>query len=243
MANLTLTRMLFANAVQVANGSGDTNLLTPDPKEVWVNTATGSVWLDMGSAISVDTFFLGFVGSGITAATAGTAASLGGAITNQGSLVLAPTSEPRRHGHLKLGAPVSSRYFSFSVTGAGSVGIAAVGKAVQPSFGHEWGSGRQPVDLSSVTPLRQGGFAVEKGAIKGSWSFTLGDLTDQDLKDLWDVALNIGISSPVLACEDPALTGADLNKALHYGLLDRPEVYERQLPGLNRWSWRVEEWV
>ena len=159
------------------------------------------------------------------------------------TLNMGPSTAKRQHAYLRR-ASVSSRYWRLALNGSPTaVGIVAIGASVQPTYGHEWGSGRQLVDTGQVTPLRGGGFAVEPGAKKAAWQFALGDLTDADLSALWDMVLDIGIGSPVLAMEDPALTGAAMNAALHYGLLDRPEVYERQSLGVSRWNFRVEEWV
>lgn len=242
MANLVLAKMLFATAV--SGGTNGSNLLTPDPKEV--ATATGgstSIDLDFGASMALDTFFVGFISSGVSAITVQTATGLGTGLGATNALTLGPTTAAPRHA-FRFGT-LTSRYWrlTFTYTGTLQVGIAAFGAGIQPTWGHEWGSGRQPIDTATVTPLRGGGFATERGATKGAWGFTLGDLTDVDLKALWAMAKDIGISSPVLAVEDPVLTGQDLNDALHYGLLDRPEVYERLLPGVSRWSWRVEEWV
>jgi hypothetical protein len=244
MANLTLTKMLFAT--NVTGPTNPANLQSPDPKEN--ATATGgttNIDFDMGASVSADTFFAGFISSGVSAIALSTGTGLGTGLASVGSLNLGPTTAARRHAFLKAGSPSSSRYWRLAVTYTGtlSIGIVGIGAAVQPTWGHEWGSGRQPIDLGVAEPLRGGGFVVERAAIKAAWQFTLADLTDVDLKALWAMALSIGISSPVLAMEDPALTGQDMNDALHYGLLARPEVYERLLPGISRWNWRVEEWV
>lgn len=243
MANLTLTKMQFPTAVSSAAGTGITNMLTPDPKEVWAaGGAAATLNVDMGASVTADTFFAGFL-AGATGVDLYTATGLGTGLSLVQSLNLGPSTAKRQHAHLKRTA-VSSRYWAFAFTGAPTaVGIVAMGLANQPTWGHEWGSGRQPIDTGQVTGLRGGGFAVEPGAKKAAWQFTLGDLTDTDLSALWDLTLDIGISSPVLVNEDPALTGAAMNAALHYGLLDKPEVYERQQPGVSRWNFRVEEWV
>lgn len=244
MANLTLTKMLFPT-----NATGPTtplNLLTPDPKEVaTASVSPVNIDVDLGASFSVDQFLLGFLTSGVTAVTVATATGLGTGLGSATALNLGPTTAVRRHAFLDLVTPVSSRFFRFVVTFTGtlSVGIVGIGLSNQPTWGHEWGSGRQPIDTAIVTPLRGGGFMREQGSIKAAWQFSLGDLTDTDLDALWDLANDVGVGNPVLVMEDPALTGAAMNKALHYGLFAKPDVYERLLPGLSRWSFRVEEWV
>lgn len=46
-----------------SRGTGGANLLTPDPKEVWSDTATGNVTIDfpLGAVRSIDTVFLGSI--------------------------------------------------------------------------------------------------------------------------------------------------------------------------------------
>jgi hypothetical protein len=245
MANLTLTKMVFPT---VANNfqSGGSNALTPDPKEVAVATSSSAIDIDLAAPMSIDTFFMGFLtATTLTGVTVQTATGLGTGLGSAVALNLGPTTALRRHAYLDKASPDSSRYFrvNFTYTGTLSVGIMGFGLAVQPTYGHEWGSGRQPIDTAAVTALRGGGFARELGAVKGAWQFTTGELTDTDLDSLWDLSLDVGIGSPVLVMEDPALTGAAMNRALHYGLLQRPDVYQRLTPGQSSWSWRVEEWV
>jgi hypothetical protein len=197
----------------------------------------------MGASVTADTFFAGFLaGTGLTVDLY-TATGMGTGLSLVQTMNVGPLTGRRPHAHLKRAA-VTSRYWQLNFTGAlTALGVIAMGQSVQPTWGHEWGSGRQPIDTASIANLRGGGFAVEPGATKGAWQFSLGDLTDADLSALWDMTLDIGIHSPVLAMEDPALTGAAMNAALHYGLLQRPDVYERQFPNSSRWSFRVEEWV
>jgi hypothetical protein len=243
MANLTMSKMYFATATQGATNSD--NMMTPDPKEIATGTGGGtSIDIDLGVSLTCDTFFAGFISSNVTQVALSSATGLGTGLVSLGNLNLGPTTAARRHAFLDRAA-VSSRYwrFGFTYTGTLLVGIIGVGASIQPTWGHEWGSGRQMIDNSLVTDLRGGGFAIERGAVKGSWNYTLGDLTDTDLAALWALTNDIGISQPVLVMEDPALTGQAMNDALHYGLLDKPDVYERLLPGTSRWSFRVQEWV
>lgn len=243
MANLTITGAKFATAVT----AGQERLLTPDPKETFTGGSTSvTIGLDLGASYSLDNFFVGFLSSGVTAVTAYTGGSLGATTNNQGAMSLGPTTARRRHAWLKLAAPVSSRYVSFGVTASASgwsAGVALAGLALQPTWGHEWGSGRFVDDRSLKQPLMGGGYAVERGARVPGWQWTVGDLTDVELATIWDTMQDVGQSAPVLVSEDPGASQPALNENIHYGLFDRPEAYERQSPGQSRWSFRLLEWI
>ena len=242
MASLTLMRALFATTTS----TGLENLATPDPKEIAAPSSGASIGLDLGASFEVDTIFVGHIVTAATTVAIYTGASLGATTTLQSTPTLGPSTARRRHGFVKLGAPVSSRYWTLvfgSPAASATVGIAALGKSVQPAFGHEWGSGRLIRDMSQVTALRGGGFGIERGARAPGWQFTAGDLSDAEVVSLWDMVQEVGESAPVVVCEDPALAQPSLNEALHYGLFDRPEAYSREAPGLNRWSFRVKDWV
>mgnify|MGYP000619081529 CR=1 FL=1 len=242
MANLTIMRARFPNA---NNGA---NLATPDPKETTVLSGTGGyIYLDMGESIAVDTWFFGFIGPTTTSIGAiySTDAAWTGVTYVGDILSLGPSTARRRHAFGKAVSPTTSRYWriTYANSAASTLGIVAIGKSIQPAYGHEWGSRRGVRDMSEVTPLRGGGFGIERGARAGGYEFTCGDLTDAEVESLYDMVQEVGESSPVVVCRDPALTGADLNAALHYGLLDRPEAYAREAPGRNSWSFRVKDWV
>ena len=259
MSNLLIIRPQPIVAVTNTGGIGSPgNILTPDPKEV--ATLSGSAqWtfdVDLGAAYLVDSFFLGHHNlpadgaSGLGTITGGTASPTTTTFSSAApGSSRAPSSfaAPRRqHDFLRLGAPVNARYFRIWVNnaqpGTRYFGIFAVGLAFQPAFNHEWGSGRQPIDLSSVSELPSGGFGIEPGAKKSAWKFQVGDLSDTETQILWDLAEQVGISMPVLVCEDPDRT-AGLNERLHYGLFTNPEAYERMSPNRARWSFQVKQWV
>jgi len=249
-ASLTLMRALFATAMDVsptAGSSGWANLATPDPKEVAILAAGGGYWdMDLGASVTADTFFLGFCSNNSDlAVNIYTATGLGTGRTLLGALSVGPATARRRHAFLKIATPSASRYWAFNVTGAAAItaGLATIGQSIQPVFGHEWGSGRLIRDMSQVTDLRGGGFGIERGARAPGWQFTVGDLSDAEVASLWDMVQDVGMSAPVVVCEDPSLSQPALNEALHYGLLDRPEAYSREAPGTNRWSFRTKDWV
>lgn len=258
MSSLLMFRALPYEAVVDTNANfiGETNLLTPDPKEVGVHpVGAGGVWLrfDLGSVQTFDTAFWGFHTYSAGSVADLRAGNINGAgnpvIVGTGAAALFAPSDravPRRqHGFARFALQTARYVETYLVRGNPAVdatlGIFAVGKALQPFYGREWGSGRTLRDMSDVTELRGGGFGIDRGARVPGFQFTVGDLSDPELVQVWDIAEEVGGSGPILVCEDPDVTDG-LNERLHWGLFDRPEAYERDSPGRNRWSFRVKGW-
>lgn len=243
MANLIMARAIFAPSIVGSAGTGAGNLLTPDPKEVAGHSASVTYDIDFGSANAFNAFLVGFIGGTVTSVTLQTATGLGTGLANTTVLSMGPVGARRRHAVAFVG-PFTSRYWRYTVAGGPfTIGIMAFGAFLQPAWGHEWGSGRIAVDRSDKTPLKGGGWGIERGARVPGWQFTAGDLNDAEVASLWDIVQEVGESAPVIVCEDPGAAQPALNEGLHYGLFDRPEAYERQAPNLNRWSFRVLGWI
>lgn len=254
MKNLLILQPTPIVAISTSRGSGAANLLTPDPREVWVDSATGTatIDLDFGTPRVIDTVFLGHILPPQATATW----TITGGLSGPTSTTLAASSSLRvpdvngrapalSHAFWK-GIPANVRYLRLSVTQpAGSpplsAGIVMAGRALVPTWNHEWGSGRRPIDTGSTTALPDGGFAVVEGVRKASWFWTLGDLTNDELDALWETALDRGESRPILVVEDPDRT-AGLRRRLHYGLFRQFREYERSTPGRTRWELRIEDW-
>lgn len=205
MASLTIMKALFGIA---ANGgvSGAANLLTNDPREAATISTGGNfgyVDIDYGVPTEIDTVFAGFRQGDDTAIDVAASVGFGGASTYIDVLATPPATAKRRHHFKKLAAPVTSRYFRFSGVGIDKLGIVAVGKSVQPVYGHEWGAGRVVDDRSAKEPLASGGWGIYRNAVVPGWQFTVGDLTDAELAALWNMVADVGGSCPVLVCEDP----------------------------------------
>jgi hypothetical protein len=226
--------------------------LTSDPKETMLVPGTGgNINIDFGTAVAVDSLFLGY-----HTATADqqfvviSTGSLGGAQTG----VLFPVAQatalgggPPYHAFYRAGAPMTSRYWQIQLNGgtgnvAWQLGVAALGLAFQPYYGREYGSGRGLDDTSTVTRLFGGGFGIDEGAIAPWWQWTMGDLTDAEVQTLYRMLRNTGESRRIIVAEDPDRV-AGQNEGLHYGLLAKIDAYDRFAPGASRWSLRVNEWL
>jgi hypothetical protein len=232
----------------IGPGTVPGNLLTPNPREVWQSpAATGLYYVefDMGQEVTVDSVFAGNVSPQITFAALYTQTGPGGlGRVRVGDLTLGDASAPVRHGFTVPDSPLTSRYFSirFSTTGgAGTAGVVAFGKAFTPFWGHEWGAGRSVEDTSVVERLKGGGFGIDEGTIAGGYSWTLGDLSDEELQQLYGIVRRLGIARSVLVVEDVEQT-IGLNERLHWGLFNRLETYERLSPGLSRWAFKIWDW-
>ena len=244
MASLIIMRARLPVVTTNGVAANSDNLKTPDPKEIYSGNAQ-YIFFDFGAAYEFDTAFIGYIGGAATSNAIGVNQGVNMSFTGQTGKATptpGPTTARRRHAFAKFTAG-TSRYWNISFWESFSVGIVVFGKSIQPAYGHEWGSRRGIRDMSQVTPLRGGGFGIERGARAGGYEFTCGDLTDAEVQSLYDMVEDVGESAPVVVCRDPALAQPDLNNALHYGLLDRPEAYVREAPGMNSWSFRVKDWV
>jgi len=243
-------------AIASSRGSGIENLLTPDPREVWADDAVGSaasIDIDFGTARPIDTVFLGHVYP-LAPATSWT---ITGGLAGYAELTLKEAGAARANDVVGVPAPalshafwhgaaVTVRYLRITIAqpaGAEALtaGVVLAGAAFVPTHNREWGSGRKPIDTSTVTPLLDGGFSVVDGVRKTVWSWTLGDLGDAELDVLYHLALNRGQSQPVLVVEDPEAT-AGLRRRLHYGLFQQFQAFERRSYGRTRWELTIEEW-
>ncbi len=256
MSNILILQPLTIAAVAVSRGTGGANLLTPDPKEVWTDSAVGSaatIDIDLGSVQTIDTVALISVIPPVAgtswAITGGAAAYATSIIKATGALRAvdgAGQDQARSHA-LHFGAAFAVRYIRITVTqpvgqALLSVGVPVVGKAFVPAFNNEWGAGRRVIDTGSSTALAGGGFANVEAARKGSYAFTLGDLSHDEIDALYAIQLGVGETAPLLVVEDPAATTGQYHR-IHYGQLRSLRAFDRRSPGRSRWELSIEQWV
>lgn len=223
-----------------------TRILTADPKEVAYMAGAGTVTidLDLGSVQEISAAYLGALSSALTFTVTGGSASY--TAESAGNIAVANKFRavaPRRN--FATFAPKNWRYIRLQATGAPlgfEVGNVIVGDAFQPTWGHEWGAGRGIGDTGTSQRLLSGGFGINRGVRFKTWDWTLGDLTDDEIRELTDLCLEVGETSPLVICEDPDQT-TGLDERLYYGKFAKLERYERLIPGATRWSFKVEEWV
>jgi hypothetical protein len=241
-----------------AAGFPASNLADEQPLVIWKGSNSGPFTIDLNlqADVTFDTVFLGF-----TSALAGTtweirsatSAQGTGWLSNAGSIRLASTSfrasadalGPRYHGFWRAAAPFSARYLRLVITGGGAnmtAGVLVVSNAFEPTYGHEWQSGRGLEDLSLKERLPSGAMSVDPRAIFPTWRWTLGDLTDADVATLWSLIRRRAASRPVLIVEDPDTTSG-LHERLHYGTLKDLQEYSREDVDKTRWEFSVEEWL
>lgn len=255
MSNLLMLAPTPIILVSASSGSGASNLLTPSPKEVWADTATGtaSFSIDFGATVTLDTLFLGHILPPAAGATWVCYGGIAGAfeINVFNTLPLRAVDSagqfPAMSHALWRGSPVNVRYLSLQITQpAGSptltAGVLMAGKAFVPLLNQEWGAGRRVIDTGSVSPLVDGGFAVVEGARKAGYAWTLGDLSSAEVDTLYALQLDRGESRPLLVVEDPAATTGQRNR-IHYGLLRSLRAFERRNPVQTRWELSMEEWA
>lgn len=246
MSVLSIIKPISVNSL--SSGLTDqTRILTPDPKEVAVKTAAGTLQIDidLGAIQPVDSIYLGALSSALDFTVTGGASSY--TTTAVANLVVAPKLRavaPRRNLlHFTAQSWRYIRLISTTLAPAGfEIGNLVVGDAFRPTWGHEYGGGRGIGDTGIATRLLSGGFGILQGSKFKTWDFSLGDLTDAELEELFDILYQLGETSPAVVCEDPDVT-SNLDARIHYGKFGKIDRYERLVPGATRWNLKFEEWV
>lgn len=266
MKSLAIIEPITPTAIASA-ATTPANLLTPNPKEV-ISFAPGNVAVnvdvDLGAVYSVDSFFLGFLspllGGNFAQTGDGPRIAISGGAAGYADAVLAANFNPfvttatgvaspiERHSFTQLAAAVNARYIRFAVTSetAGinfTAGALAIGKAWQTTWGHEWGAGRPIEDTSDVERLFGGGFGINEGSTAGGYQWTFGDLTDQEVRDLYAMARRLGVHKSCVVVEDPDNATVGLNERTHWGLFDKLEPYERLTVGATKWAFKIRDWA
>lgn len=255
MSGLVILKPLPIAAVGATRGTGAANLASPDPKEVWADSAAGSLatlTVDLGQVRTIDTVLLGHVRPPAAGAnwsiTGGVAA--GTELTLQaGTTLRVPdvTGDFAETSHaLWRGAAVSVRYLNiFVIQPAGqpplTAGTLAIGAGFVAQLGQEWGGGRRPIDTGRATALPSGGFGIVEGVRKRAFSWTFGDLSIDEADQLELLALDRGETRPVVVIEDDSRT-AGLRARIHYGLFEKWRAFERRNRRQTRWEIGIEEW-
>lgn len=245
MSNMSIIRPLPVSAIAGSMTDAE-RMLTPSPKEVSYSSATAArtIDIDLGSAQDVGAIYLGGVSATANFTITGGLGSY--TTTALGTAVVAPksSSENPRQYLLMIDPPQSLRYIRLSanLTSGDEIGNLVVGETFQPTLGHEYGGGRAIGDTGGATRLMSGGFGIESGATFGTWEFTLGDLTTDEIEALYTMLKKVGMTKPMVVVENPDVT-ANLHNRIHYGLFEKISKYERLTPGETRWALQIGEWV
>lgn len=257
MANILIAEPAPIAAVTASRGTGAANLLTADPREIWLDSAVGSpatINIDLGVERIIDTVFLGCLfgaSSGATWTISGGLAGYSETLIQAAAplrVVEAGGGRRRTMSHaLWTGQEQMVRYLRLSISQpAGAqplaIGVLMVADAFQPQLNKEWGSGRAVKDTSSITRLPSGGVSIVEGARYGGYSWTFGDLSEAETDRLYEMQLGVGESRPVLVVEDPAQT-AGLRNRIHYGALTSLRAYERRNRRQTSWQLAVDDWA
>lgn len=256
MGNILMTAPTPVAGITASRGSGIANLLTPDPREVWLDSAVGSpvsIDIDLGVERIIDTVFLGCLFNADRAATW----TITGGLAGYADQVIQPAQAlrvPDRNWALRamshalsFGAEQLVRYLRVTIDPPAdasplSIGALVVGEGFQPRFNNEWGAGRGVKDTGTVTRLASGGVAVVDGVRYATYGWTLGDLSVDEADVVYEMQLAVGESRPMLVVEDPART-AGLRNRIHYGALTGLRAFERANVRQTKWQLSFEDWA
>lgn len=251
------TLVIPAPGIGVLAGAARPNLLTDDPREVFVGAAAGTyseIYIDFGADVSWDTIALlntngnATADWGITDGTNAYGGYQGSLLVPAGTALRTPSediADSRGPAFYQAASPRFSRYIyiQFRQGAAGSpiqAGRLVVGKSWKPSLPRELGGGRPPIDTGSRERLPDGGLARVSGSLVSGFQWVFGDLEEADLAKLWGIIRRRRTTEPLLLVEDP---GAPVAEGLHYGTFVALERYERAIVSKSRWALTVEDWV
>lgn len=250
MSGVLIIKPLPIAAVPTVTGVGSSNLRTADPNEVWsASSASVQVMdIDMGSVVTIDSFYLGYTNAHAAATwSIATATGLGTGLTTvkaAGPMRAGDSDGPRHHCFARLVSPVASRYYRLTLTQSGATplyaGVLAIGLAFEKY--REFGQGRTMIDTSTRQDLPGGGFGFGEGVTKAQFAWSFVDLTEAETAQLWSLKKAVGLRKPVIVVEDDA-TPVGMNDAIHYGVFDRFQPYERVDPANTRWAMSHIEWA
>ncbi len=248
MSGVLIIAPLKVAALAVTSGTGKDNLLTASPREVWAagSTATQNIDIDMGTAVTVDSFFVGSTNAGAASAwtiSTGTGLGTGLTVVKPSGAARAADSLGPHHMFHRLSAPVTSRYFRITVSGQTGAALYAGNIVLGLAFEQfrELGGGRQPLDTGARQSQSDGGFGSGSGVVKALFNWTFIDLSEADIHRLWGIVRQVGLRSPCVVVEDAGLAVGQ-NEAIHYGVFEKFQPYERREVDETRWSFSHEEW-
>ncbi len=226
-------------------------LAADSPREVWVNSAQISFNLtfDFGATLLFDSFYLGSTnavgGDTWTIYSCTDLAGAGLVLRAAAAPIIMPGAKGRFSCISLLAAPVSTRYLRLNITrpaAAAPFEIGAFCAGLRFEHAYAWGAGRQPIDLSGVTQLIDGGFGIDEAAMKAAFKWKFIDLSDSEREQLWDFVIDRGARRPLVVVED--VYAAPLRASqLHYCKFTNLEAYERQDPASTVWALSAEEWL
>ncbi|NML88339.1 hypothetical protein HHL26_04570 [Sphingobium sp. TB-6] len=250
MSGVLIVKPLPIAATPTVAGSGADNLRTEDPNEAWIAPSTASLTMDidMGAAVTVDSFYLGYTNAAAAAAwTIASGTGLGTGLTvikASGPMRAADSEGPRHHVFARIADPVTARYFRLTLAQAGAsplyVGALVVGLAFEKH--REFGNGRTAVDVGARQDLPGGGFGIGDGVVKSQFAFSFIDLSETERNRLWSIEKDRGIRRPVVLVEDNDLTSG-MNDAIHYGVFDRLQPFERANAREYKHAGMVIDWA
>ena len=244
-----------APRITISAGMGGANLITNDPREIWIDTNSGNgrfIEIDLGKDVEYDAIYLGN-----TNAEAGNVWSIEwGLEVHQGYPGAYFYSFPMRlpaadgmvtpRGDCLYLAPakVTARYIRITVSRAFGtpleIGRVIIGKAFRPLYSKETGSSRTPTDTGARNRLDDGGLVTVSGSLTCGFKWVFGDLSDADANALWGIMRRRRTTEPILVIEDDASLSAE---SVHYCTMNELEGYVRADPSKNRIAMTVEDWL
>ena len=241
----------------VSAGTGAANLVSDDPRELFICGAPGNATLidiNLGVDTLFDTIYLGNTDAkagdtwglsyGTSAAATVTTTQF---FTDPIRLASEGLAAARGPALFRFAVPIARRYIRltlFRPAGVGAVplqvGNLVVGNALRTTHGREIGEVRTGFDAGVRTRLEDGGLTTVEAPFIEGFKWTFGDLSDAELKTLLGIRKRRKTTRPILVIEDGE---AVVTESLHYCTFIELEAYNRLDPRKTRWALTVEDWL
>lgn len=255
MSNLVIVEPFALTDAQIAvtRGTSKALLLDPERKHVFFDTVDGAVLnidIDLSATTSWDSVSL----VGLNSAAATTWRVLGGASLTQNvymasrDIIDAEALGPPYNAALFNSAAVlSGRYVRIEITrpaaiGTLTLGCLVVGKCFRPTWNIEIDGGDGPLDTGIGQTRPDGGHQARPGVRVPERSFTLGDLSDAELRQLRAIVYRRGEHIPLLIAEDPDFVAGATDR-IGWGVFTNLERFSRRDPGKHRFALTFRDWL
>ena len=239
--------------IAVTRGTSKALLLDPERKHVFLDTVDGSVLnidIDLLATTSWDSVAL----VGLNAAAATTWRVLGGASytanvyqASRNILAAEALGPPYNATLFASPTPLSGRYIRIEITRPGGIGTLTLGclvsgLAFRPTWNFELDGGEGIIDTGIGGIRPDGGHQARPGVRVPERSFTLGDLSDAELRQLKGIVRRSGEHNPLLLVEDPDFVAGATDR-IGWGVFTNLDRFSRRDPGKHRWALTFRDWL
>lgn len=247
-----------APSLTAISGAAGANLISNDPREIWVNNGLNVVGdpttflIDLGKDVEFDSIYLGNTNANSDASWAVTFGPESSnsyfefvAFTGEAMALPFDDAVQQRSASLYIFPNVvTARFVAVNVSQYSGdplqIGRLIIGKAFKPFYNKERGAQRVPLDSGTRTRLSDGSLSTVSGVLISGFKWVFGDLSEVEANKVWGIILRRRTTEPVIVIEDADNLSAE---SVHYCTLIDLQPYTRLDPRKTRWELSAEDWL